>query len=402
MSTERLAEGARHGVAVTPGEPAVIAPEALDTLIIALKDRGYVVIGPTVHDGAIRLGELDSAADLPVGWTDEQEAGNYRLVRRDDSPDDEALFGYAVGPDSMRRFLSQPRRALWSADREGGALTVRPSSTPDTRYAFVGVRACEIAAVAVQDRVFAGGRFPDPAYTALRERIFVVGVSCGAPAATCFCASTGSGPGVDAGYDLALTELLDGGGHRLVVEVGSSKGADVLTELPAAPASPADREAARAVVTASASAMTRRLDPEAARDALAANLKHPRWDEVAARCLSCANCTLVCPTCFCSATEHVLSLDGTVAEAVQHYDSCLALAHSYVHGVGPVRADIRSRYRQWLTHKLSSWWDQFGVSGCVGCGRCITWCPVGIDLTEEVAAISGDVLAGLGAEGGAR
>jgi Fe-S-cluster-containing hydrogenase component 2 len=119
-----------------------------------------------------------------------------------------------------------------------------------------------------------------------------------------------------------------------------------------------------------------------------ANLEHPRWDDVAERCLSCTNCTLVCPTCFCFAVEDVNSLDGERAERTQRWDSCFTLGHSMLHGAGSVRGDTRSRYRQWLTHKLSTWWDQFDESGCVGCGRCISWCPAGIDLTEEVAAIA--------------
>jgi sulfhydrogenase subunit beta (sulfur reductase) len=107
---------------------------------------------------------------------------------------------------------------------------------------------------------------------------------------------------------------------------------------------------------------------------------------VASRCLGCANCTLACPTCFCASVSDTTDLEGETAARVRRWDSCFTLDHSYIHG-GSVRASLRARYRQWLTHKLASWIDQFGVSGCVGCGRCITWCPVGIDITEEVAAI---------------
>jgi ferredoxin len=118
------------------------------------------------------------------------------------------------------------------------------------------------------------------------------------------------------------------------------------------------------------------------------NLEHPRWDEVATRCLSCTNCTQVCPTCFCVTVEDHSNLKGTVAERTRVWDSCFTLDFSHVYG-GNIRPTIRSRYRQWLTHKLASWIDQFGIIGCVGCGRCITWCPVGIDITEEVRAIRG-------------
>jgi ferredoxin len=131
--------------------------------------------------------------------------------------------------------------------------------------------------------------------------------------------------------------------------------------------------------------MGRSLDTADLPGLLARNLEHPRWEEVAKRCLSCGNCTLVCPTCFCSDVSDVSDVSGTV-ERQRRWASCFDLDHSYLHG-GPVRLTTASRYRQWLTHKLSTWWDQFDESGCVGCGRCLTWCPVGIDLTEEAAAI---------------
>jgi ferredoxin len=92
---------------------------------------------------------------------------------------------------------------------------------------------------------------------------------------------------------------------------------------------------------------------------------------------------MACPTCFCSSVEDTSDLTGEHAERWQKWDSCFNPDFSYIHG-GEVRKTTASRYRQWMTHKLSTWFDQFGTSGCVGCGRCITWCPVGIDLTEEV------------------
>ena len=364
------------------------AEGGVDQLIAALGRRGYTVIGPRVRDGAIVLDELHDASSLPVGWTDEQEAATYRVHRGQDR----SLFAYAVGPQSPRRYLSPPRNTLWSAVRVDGGFQFDEEIAEPPAYAFLGVRACELAAIAVQDRVLRDGPYPDPSYVRARERAFFVGVNCGSPAATCFCTSMGTGPAVDAGHDLAVTELLTADAHELLVEVGSQRGGEVFAEVQSAaawrPATDDDFNARSHILTESAVRMTRRLEPTVARDVLIANLDHPRWDDVADRCLSCTNCTLVCPTCFCSAVEDVNSLDGEHAERVQRWDSCFTLGHSTLHGAGSVRGDTRSRYRQWLTHKLSTWWDQFDVSGCVGCGRCISWCPVGIDLTEEVAAIA--------------
>ncbi|HSB85347.1 MAG TPA: 4Fe-4S dicluster domain-containing protein, partial [Ilumatobacteraceae bacterium] len=308
-------------------ESLVLSPadHAVDELVAGLFRRGYTVIGPRVRDGAIVLEEIDGASSLPVGWSDEQEAATYRVHRHDER----SLFAYAVGPQSPRRYLSPPRKTLWSAVRteRGFAIEQRQETPPD--YAFIGVRACELAAIGIQDKVLRDGPHPDPAYVRARERAFFVGVNCGHPVATCFCTSMGTGPQVTDGHDLAVTELIDDGAHELLVEIGSQRGAEVLAELQSVVrwrrATDDDFDAARHLLDETVVQMTRRLDPIVARDVLINNLEHARWDDVASRCLSCTNCTLVCPTCFCSTVEDSTDLTGTTAERARVWDSCFTM-----------------------------------------------------------------------------
>ena len=329
---------------------------------------------------------LEKLADLPVGWTDEQEAGSYRLKRREDG----ALFGYVVGPQSWKKYLHPADVRLFSAQRQGETFRILSNHDPPPpgRYAFLCVRACELAAIAVQDRVLLHDRYRDPIYQGRREGIFIVAINCTQSAATCFCTSMGTGPQAHAGFDLALTELLGPDHHRILIEVGSEAGAEVLAELEHFEASDDVEREAEAAVGRARSQIQRRMDTSGIRDLLYSNFDHPRWDDVAQRCLACANCTMVCPTCFCTTVEEVSDVTGDHAERWRRWDSCFTQSFSYIHG-GSVRSSAKSRYRQWMTHKLASWIDQFGSSGCVGCGRCITWCPVGIDITEEVGAIRG-------------
>ena len=367
--------------APTIGDRLLLDRQVFPVFLTAIRTAGYRIVGPTIRDGAIVYGDIRSESDLPIGWTERQEAGHYRLERRND----DALFGYVVGPHSWKKYLFPSHERLWTATRDGTTFTVAPEPPDPTPFAFLGMRACELAALKVTDKVFMGG-IPDPSYSARRQRILRVAVQCGQSGGTCFCASMGTGPGVTSDYDLSLTEILSGDRHEFLVVVGTEAGASVLRSVPHRPATPAAEEAAVAIVAATTWSMGRTMDPTGLRDLLISNPDHPRWDQVAKRCLSCTNCTMACPTCFCHTTEEVPSLDAETTERWRRWDSCFNLEFSKLHTTS-VRTSGSSRYRQWLTHKLGSWNDQFGMSGCVGCGRCITWCPVGIDITEEIAAL---------------
>ncbi|HEY5478944.1 MAG TPA: 4Fe-4S dicluster domain-containing protein, partial [Gaiellaceae bacterium] len=332
---------------------AVLAPEALEAIVDVLRRRDWRVIAPTVRDKAIVYGEIASTTELPVGWKDVQGPGSYKLERRDD----EARFGYAVGPQSWKRELLAPSVRLLQIKRTNGGLEPVKDAAETKRTAFFGVRPCEVAAIKIQDRVLIGGKYVDEDYLQRRENSFVIAVNCGEPAANCFCASMGTGPKAEDGYDLVLTEVLDGT-HRFVAEAGTDEGAELLTELPQQPAAGADLAAAQKVTDAAREKMGITLDRSDVRELLQANFEHPRYEEVASRCLACTNCTLACPTCFCTTVDDANDLSGEADDRLRSWDSCFTLQYSEMHG-GGTRKETKSRYRQWLTHKLSTWQDQF-------------------------------------------
>jgi sulfhydrogenase subunit beta (sulfur reductase) len=370
--------------AITVGASHFVFPASgIGRLIEALATRGYDVFGPVARDGAVIYDHIASAADLPAGWTDEQSPGSYRLK----PCDDKSFFAFAVGPQSWKKFLHPADVCLVSAVRENKAFRIlNDEPAPPRPYAFLGVRACDLHAIAVQDRVLLGDKYRDPLYQERRNGAFIAAVHCTHSVSTCFCASMGSGPRAHTGFDVALTELTGEDGHRFIVDIGSERGAAVIADLHLAEATAGDLRAADASIELAAHSQVRTLDIAGIQELLYQNFDHPRWDEVARRCLSCANCTMVCPTCFCTNVNDLTDVIGERAERRRQWDSCFTLAFSYIHG-GNIRNSPKSRYRQWLTHKLAAWFDQFSSSGCVGCGRCITWCPAGIDLTEEVRAM---------------
>ena len=372
----------------------VLQLPGLQLLIDLLRERGWSVVGPTVRDGVVVHAEIESTEQLPHGVGDLQDAGSYRLRTRSD----EKLFGYAVGPQAWKSLLFPSHELLWSGHRDGAEVNIEPAEIDARRLALLGVRSCDLHAIGIHDTILAKRAFRDAAYVARRENTLIIAVTCSDPAGTCFCVSMGTGPVPDKGFDLALTELVDQDGHRFLIRPGSDRGEEILDELTTRAAGDevlhaarTDCDAAREVGENAAGRMGRSLDTDGLRDLLYASAESPQWEKAASRCLACTNCTLVCPTCFCTSVDRVSNLTGTETQRWRMWDSCFTNDFSYLHG-GSVRSSLPSRYRQWATHKLASWVDQFSTSGCVGCGRCITWCPAAIDITAEVGAIrSGEV-----------
>ncbi len=298
-----------------------IEKSELQAILDSLQQREFRTIGPTVRDGAIVLDDLASLDQLPMGYLDVQDGGSYRLETDETS----GYFDYVVGPESLKRFLFPPHTVVLEGHRENGKWVMATKRDQTRPLAIIGARSCDLHALELQDRVFLKNSFVDPTYQARREDLFVLAVNCRRAAATCFCHSMKTGPACKSGFDLALTEFDD----SFVLEVGTLRGGELATVTNWTPCSLERVHEAQGVPEHLARTMKQRptksrpgrgqprgrhLNTTDIHDLLVDNLQHPRWDEVARRCLACGNCTLVCPTCFCSSLEERDGFDGRSSE----------------------------------------------------------------------------------------
>ena len=358
-----------------------------DELLTVLKDMQYELYGPQLKDDAIVYDLLSSQEQLPQNISDDQRPGQYSVSNTQTG----RWFAWANAVQGIKPLVFVPVEKLWSAthDTEIG-LSFNPVDVSEKPRAIIGVRNCDLAGLRLQDQHFLEQEYVDPYYQSRRQNLFLVAVNCTHPAATCFCHRTGDGPIANNGYDLVFDELED----VFVVSAGSDKGQDVIDLLPVIDSREhhlTQVSLQRQQVNKSQMSSIKPMTDIDIQKKLNFNFETDAWDDIAKRCLACGNCTSVCPTCFCYSERDVPAtgedkLDLSISTYIREWDSCFNQSHSYIHGI-VIRPETKFRYRQWLSHKFSTWFDQYGRSGCVGCGRCVTWCPVGIDVIEVIGTV---------------
>ena len=350
----------------------------LEVIFEKLKSDGYQTIAPVVKDGVISYEVIDQSSQIPQGFVEEVDAGTYKLQK----VGGEARFDYKVGPTSLKRHFHPPKRKLFSVAKSPEGYQVLPSDDQRSgaKMAVFGMRSCDLAAMSVFDRV--SSVFPSDGFVSNRQRdTLKIVVGCLQAGQLCFCDSMGTGPLPKNDYDLLILEIKQPNLHYLV-EAKSAVGKTLIDTL----GEPNEFSRNEYETKAKKTFRTVVKDPKSA-SAIKQLPDHPVFNEIEKRCMACANCTMVCPTCYCTTTVEKDDLQSGNAERWLTWDSCFQTDYSYIHG-GSIRETTKSKYRQWLTHKFSTWHDQFGSSGCVGCGRCMAWCPVGINVVEEINKIT--------------
>ena len=379
FSTLGIETGFFHDAQSEPAMYYTAAKGSVHRLILNLQARGFTVVGPSLSEGVVRLRELRGVGDLASGVVDVQGPGSYIL-----SGESATVFASVNGPDSPKKYLHPSEVEMSRLADKGNGLELVSAFRSDRKYAFFGIRPCDLRGVQVMDRTMLVPGFEDPVYSTLRDDSIFIVANCTKAGANCFCASMGTGPAAESGYDVAITELPE----KLLFEIPrGERGLFRGIELKAA--TEEELREGEEMVRSAREHMGRRISEKDPARKMYAALDSPVWGKAADRCLACGNCTMVCPTCFCNTMIDRTDLkDGTVSR-VRVWDSCLSKDFVYSAGGNPRQART-ARYRQFVMHKFAYWPDEFGTYGCVGCGRCITWCPVGIDITDTLNAVLKD------------
>ena len=343
-------------------EPQVIAKESMPRLLDALLE-GYRVLAPTSRDGVTHFGELTSGDVVPI-----ELPNTKRSVKEVLLPRTETLFVF-----------------------DGEGVEQAPNTEdlePRKGRVVLGVRPCDAASVPMLDKVFLDGGDEDAYYAARRRNTWFVGLGCNHPASTCFCTSVGGGPFAAEGLDILLSDL----GDRYLVRVTSSKGAELLASIASAPTALLE-EATEADVRAGeelARGAAARIPPAVEIVGLQAKLAQVYddesfWEEIQRGCLGCGVCTYLCPTCHCF--DVVDETNGRRGRRARIWDSCqYALFTRHASGHNP-RPSGKERMRQRVMHKFRYFVDNYGLTACVGCGRCVRNCPVNMDIRQVLQAI---------------
>ena len=350
-------------------------------LFDVLQQQGFRCIGPRVVDDAIVYTDIDSSDDLSRGIEVEQQPGRYALSQHNH----QRQFAWSNSAQALKPLTFASREILWQCHKDSqGNLSFEQHQPAVDNIAFIGARACDLAAFRLQQQHFLKPQATDPWFKQRMSHMLIVAVHCSHASATCFCSNTGDGPEVEQNFDIAMHELDDG----FIVQAGSYNGEKILALLQLDAISDEQTQQAEQQLAQCASQQTRQL-PDQVQHRLLTQLDNAHWQQIGERCLSCGNCTAVCPTCFCHQQHDELSMPDDTGIHFRQWSSCFTHNHSYISGHS-FRPDSASRYRQWATHKFANWFEQYGRSGCVGCGRCISWCPVGIDVTAELQQLCGD------------
>ncbi|MBT4835845.1 MAG: 4Fe-4S dicluster domain-containing protein [Methylococcales bacterium] len=362
----------------SPLEHPLFLPRArLNDLFQSLLDHGYRIMAPVVRDDSILYQQINSADALPHGIIDDRHNGSYQIAQAK-TP---RCFAWSNPQQSLKSFVFSPVEILWKSFYKDNELVFQAIKAEAQPTVIFGVKGCDIAGLQLLDQHFYHKKTPDTHYQQRRDNLILFGINCFRSGSQCFCTNTGDGPNISSPSDCIMSELDEG----YIIHHVNSPLTEIIDTLQLKLATTAQQQQATYESSQAALSQQQKL-PEITANSVFEQWSHPVWNDIADTCLGCGNCTTVCPSCFCHQESSDVSIDLTESSQTRSWDSCFTTQHSYLHGFY-IRPERSQRYRQWLSHKFSGWQSQFGRIGCTGCGRCATYCPVGIDPTQVLQTL---------------
>ena len=340
----------------------------------------YDVFAPVKKDGAICFEPLSSTEDVVFDYPN-----SLRTPKEFFFPQAEVLF----------TFQGTERQTEGRETRDEGRETRDEGRKPQVLF---GIRPCDSKALLLLDNVFDQEDYQDPYYIEKRKNMVLVGLACRNPQSTCFCTSVGGGPFDKEGLDILVTELDD---NRCYVEILTGKGEQLIAVPKGTPsgkdssfktANKSDVQQVESVKKETEANLKFQISNfkfqivlEGLKEKLDGMFDSPLWDRIHEKCLGCAVCTYLCPTCHCFALlDEKVSSQG---QRIRNWDSCMFPIFTLEASGHNSRASNRERMRQRIMHKFNYFVENFGQTACVGCGRCLINCPVNMDIREIIQTI---------------
>jgi len=339
-------------------ETKILKKEQLEQFLDGLI-RERTVFAPTKRDNERLFGAIGSAQGTSI------EAGTTKNSLKS------ALF-----PQTERLFL-------YRQTGEGVETEVPPE---EKELVLFGIRPCDARSLVLLDGVFQSG-IEDPYFSGKRKRSLVIAMACATSGRACFCTAVGGSPCATEGSDLLLLDL----GDRYLVEAATDKGKEIVKDRLFEATDEKDLAEGEKFKAKAEAAMDGKVsDAPMTGKTLEEGLKEvfddPLWEELTETCMSCGVCTYLCPTCHCFDICDETALTG--GERIRIWDSCqFPLFTRQASGFNP-RPTGRERFRQRIMHKFSYLPENGNITGCVGCGRCVTECPVNLDIREVVSKLA--------------
>jgi sulfhydrogenase subunit beta (sulfur reductase) len=313
-----------------------------------------------------------------------RKAEGYIFDYIDDSG--ELALDYTTTMLPPKKIFFPPREPLYSYEKVGEEVVIKDLSEKwKKKRILFGVHSCDINALLILDGVF-GGKLKDQLYLNRRRNTLIIGMNCRSPGENCFCDAMTTGPTIKKGYDLLLTDI----GDKYYVQVGSKAGEKLLSRDLFRTATKADRKKMEAEVIR----VKNKLQSDFGIDKLGEKMKGKFWSKLweaqTKKCVLCGACNFVCPTCYCFDVVDETDLAGKKGQRVRVWDTCHFKDFATVAGGINFRGGKVPRVKQRLYHKLCYSTEQRGVYDCVGCGRCIQFCPAKIDIREIIKDVQGE------------